>query len=388
VTRNRRPYKKPMKRGAGTDDGDRQGDRLQKVLAAAGLGSRRECEELIVTGRVEIDGQTTTKLGTRVDPLKQDIRVDGVSLPRPKRLHYVLNKPPGVVCTNNDPSGRLRAIDLVRSGERLFTIGRLDRTSEGMILITNDGELANRLTHPRYGVEKRYLVRIVGSPNPVIFEKLKKGIHLAEGIARVSDIRVRKRSSKFTDVEIVLQEGRNREIRRILARIGHKVVRLKRIAIGPLKLGELPVGESRSLTRDEVKQLQLASEPNRRKDRSPKAKSSEPRSAAGASRHSERQLDSEKKQKPTERAGQKPARKAPDRKTPAHKAPDRKTLERFEADERPTLPKSVELELDEVEVTEVPTETSPGIVIGDEDWGSPSASNTEHTSSHRKRRES
>lgn len=239
--------------------------RLQKVLAAAGIGSRRECEELIVTGRVEVDGQTVTQLGTRVDPLCQEIRVDGVQLPRPRRAYFALNKPPGVVCTTRDPSGRLRAIDLVRSDERLFTVGRLDRTSEGLILITNDGELANQLTHPRYGVEKRYVARVVGSPNPAIIAKLRRGIYLAEGMARVSDIRVRKRSAKFTDLEIALQEGRNREIRRILARVGHKVVRLKRIAIGPLRLGELPVGASRPLTRDEVQQLLAAGKRGRKR---------------------------------------------------------------------------------------------------------------------------
>jgi 23S rRNA pseudouridine2605 synthase len=233
-------------------------DRLQKVLAAAGIGSRRECEELIVTGRVEVDGKTVTQLGTRVDPLQHEIRVDGVSLPRPKRVYYALNKPVGVVCSNRDPSGRVLAVDLIRSDERLFTVGRLDRTSEGLILITNDGALANRLTHPRYEVDKRYLVRVAGSPDPSLLTRLRRGIHLAEGLARVSEIFVRKRSAKFTDLEISLREGRNREIRRILARVGHKVLRLKRIAIGPLRLGMLPVGASRVVTRDEVKQLLAA----------------------------------------------------------------------------------------------------------------------------------
>ena len=248
--------RKPRRQTApAKNDSASSGERLQKVLAAAGIGSRRECEELIVTGRVEVDGEEVTELGTRVDPLHQEIRVDGTQLSRPKRAYFVLNKPPGVVCTNNDPSGRVLAVDLVRSSERLFTVGRLDRTSEGLILITNDGELANRLTHPKYGVEKRYLVRVVGSPSPAICAKLLKGIYIAEGMARVSDIRVRKRTSKFSDLEISLREGRNREIRRVLARVGHKVVKLKRIAIGPLRLGELPLGSSRQLTHDELKKL-------------------------------------------------------------------------------------------------------------------------------------
>jgi 23S rRNA pseudouridine2605 synthase len=297
------------------------------VLAAAGLGSRRDCEELIVAGRVEVDGKTVSKLGTRVEPLRQEIRVDGVSLPRPRRLHFMLNKPAGVVCTNDDPSGRIRAIDLIRSGERLFTVGRLDRASEGLLLVTNDGELANQLTHPRYGVEKRYLVRVVGSPNPVIFDKLRRGIHLAEGVARVSDLRVRKRTSKFTDLEIVLQEGRNREIRRILARIGHKVVRLKRIAIGSLRLGELPVGESRALTRDEVRSLQESSRPSRRKQRKP---------------------------------GPSPGRQRPHR-------PHGKPHERRGPVELDTTSPQPEVELDEVEVTEMPLDVTPGVIIGSDD---------------------
>lgn len=140
-------------------------ERLQKVLAAAGIGSRRECEELILEGRVEVDGEIVQALGTRVDPMSQRIRVDGTMLPTPKRVYYMLNKPTGVLCTNNDPSGRARAVDLIRSNERLFTVGRLDQASEGLILLTNDGELANRLTHPRYGVEKVYRVRVAGALN-------------------------------------------------------------------------------------------------------------------------------------------------------------------------------------------------------------------------------
>jgi 23S rRNA pseudouridine2605 synthase len=334
LSRHRR--RKPSQRPA--SGGERKGDRLQKALAAAGLGSRRDCEELIVAGRVEVDGKTVTELGTRVEPLTQQIRVDGVSLPQPRRVHYMLNKPAGVVCTNNDPSGRLRAIDLIRSDERLFTVGRLDRSSEGMILITNDGELANQLTHPKYGVEKRYLVRVVGSPNPVIFDKLKRGIRLAEGIARVSDLRVRKRTSKFTDLEIVLQEGRNREIRRILARIGHKVVRLKRIAIGPLRLGELPVGESRTLSRDEIRRLQETVRENRKNKTRPRKGTPSP--ARGTRPDQERA--------PTSK--QPPIRKAP------HHAPV----------VPPPIP---DLELDEVEVTEAPLNLPPGAIIGgDENW--------------------
>jgi 23S rRNA pseudouridine2605 synthase len=251
----RRPPPSPA---PSTEDAAPRGERLQKVLAAAGIGSRRECEELILAGRVEVDRQTITELGTRVDPLEQEIRVDGTPLTQPKRVYYAVHKPPGVVSTSWDPDRRVRVIDLVKTDERLFAVGRLDRTSEGLILVTNDGALANRLTHPRYGVEKTYLARIAGSPSPESLERLRSGVHLAEGVARVASVQVKRRHRETTELEIVLNEGRNREIRRLLARIGHKVLQLKRIAVGPLRLGSLPIGSSRPLTRDEVALLQRA----------------------------------------------------------------------------------------------------------------------------------
>src|SRR5207244_7472069 len=182
------------------DGGDERGDRLQKVLAAAGLGSRRDCEDLIREGRVEVDKKVVTELGTRVDPTQQEIRVDGEALRRPKRLYFAVNKPIGVVTTNFDPSGRPRVIDLVPTEERVFAVGRLDRSSEGLILVTNDGEFANRLTHPRYGVEKAYLVRVAGAPDQRQLAKLKKGVHLAEGFARAHSIAVKKKHGHTTDL--------------------------------------------------------------------------------------------------------------------------------------------------------------------------------------------
>ncbi|MGD9647857.1 MAG: pseudouridine synthase, partial [Pirellulales bacterium] len=223
--------------------------RLQKVLAAAGIGSRRRCEELIVDGRVEVDRQVVDQLGSRVDPDTQEISVDGVALPRTKRVYYLVNKPVGVVSTNYDPAGRSRVIDLVHAGgQRVYTVGRLDRTSEGLILVTNDGELANRLMHPRYGVEKTYLARVAGTPSDEVLEQLTTGVRLAEGIARAEQVTVRSTQAKSTLLEIVLREGRNREVRRILARVGHKVLELKRIALGPLRLKDLKPGEVRRLT--------------------------------------------------------------------------------------------------------------------------------------------
>jgi 23S rRNA pseudouridine2605 synthase len=230
--------------------------RLQKVLAAAGVASRRQCEQLIREGRVEVDRTVVTELGTRVDPLTQEIRVDGAVLRRTKRVYYMVNKPPGVVCTNSDPSGRTRVVDLIESDERLFTVGRLDRASEGLIIVTNDGHLANQLTHPRYGVDKTYAVCVAGHPTWDQLNQLRTGIHLAEGFVKVAALEVKRRNKQSTDLEIVLNEGRNREIRRLLARVGHKVLRLRRIAVGPVRLGELPVAAYRRLTSEEVHKLE------------------------------------------------------------------------------------------------------------------------------------
>ena len=277
-----RPAHSGQRPDRGTDRGDTpdgKGERLQKVLAAAGVGSRRDCEELIREGRVEIDRQVVTELGTRVDPLRQEIRVDGEALRQPQRLYYAVNKPIGVVTTNFDPSGRPRVIDLVPTEERVFAVGRLDRASEGLILVTNDGEFANRITHPRYGVEKTYLVRVAGQPTPADLARLKKGVYLADGFCRVQSIVAKKRQGKSTDLVMVLNEGRNRELRRILARVGHKVLRLKRIAVGSIKLAELPPGAWRRLMPDEIESLlRLAKE----KRKAAKAKRKEPRPPGSA----------------------------------------------------------------------------------------------------------
>ncbi len=238
-----------------------KGERLQKVLAAAGIASRRECETLIRDGRVEVDGQTVTVLGTRVEPHQQEIRVDGTVLPKPRHVYYLVNKPAGVVSTSRDPQRRARVVDLVPAHTRLFTIGRLDRSSEGMIILTNDGELTNQLTHPRYGIAKTYRALVVGSPTAETIDKLRQGVHLAEGVARVASLTVRNRRARGTELEIVLTEGRNREIRRILAKVGHKVQQLRRVAIGPIRLGRMAPGEYRLLSLDEVRQLRQAVQP-------------------------------------------------------------------------------------------------------------------------------
>lgn len=265
------------------DDGP---ERLQKVLASAGLGSRRQCEELILTGRVEVDRQVVRQLGAKADPTTQEIRVDGVPLPRPKLVYFVLNKPPGIVSTNSDPSGRTRVIDLIDYTGRLFTVGRLDMSSEGLILVTNDGELANQLTHPRYGVEKTYQVEVAGTLDREELTKLRRGVHLAEGFARVVSAKVLRQFKQSTLLEIVLAEGRNREIRRLLARVGHKVERLKRVALGPLRLAELPLGAFRQLDAEELKKLRNAAKRGRprpaRRTSAPRAK--KPLAAAAPTR--------------------------------------------------------------------------------------------------------
>ncbi|MGI9428016.1 MAG: pseudouridine synthase [Bythopirellula sp.] len=235
---------------------DQDGERLQKVLAAAGVASRREAEQLILEGRVEVDGQTVIELGTRVDRFQQDIQVDGEPLAKPKLAYFAVHKPEGVVCTANDPAGRTRVTDLLPPDVgRVFNVGRLDIASEGLILCTNDGELANKLTHPRHGVEKTYEVQVAGHMDVEVLGQLRKGVHLAEGFARVVHVRIKSKRKNSTLLEMVLDEGRNREIRRLLAKVGHRVQRLTRIAVGPVRLGQLPKGASRRLAPEEVRKL-------------------------------------------------------------------------------------------------------------------------------------
>jgi 23S rRNA pseudouridine2605 synthase len=235
------------------------GERLQKVLASAGIASRRECEELILEGRVEVDHQVVTELGTRVDPARHEIRVDGEVLHKPKLVYFAVNKPAGVVSTARDPAGRPRVTDLLPPNvPRAFCVGRLDIASEGLILVTNDGELANGLTHPRHGVEKIYQVQVAGQVERGVLAQLQRGMHLAEGFAHVKHVRIKSRRKGSTILEMILDEGRNREVRRLLARVGHKVQRLKRVAVGPVRLGELPAGAVRPLSKAEVQALHRA----------------------------------------------------------------------------------------------------------------------------------
>jgi 23S rRNA pseudouridine2605 synthase len=186
--------------------------------------------------------------------------VDGVLLKKQKLVYYAVNKPVGFVTTNRDPHGRPRVIDLVPPDERVFPVGRLDRSSEGLILLTNDGELAQKLTHPKFGVRKVYRVTVAGKVDGETMKKMRQGIYIAEGFVKVEGAKLLKSRSRATEMEIVLKEGKNREIRRILARLGHKVQQLRRIAVGPLRLGDVPAGAYRIVTPGEVEKLWTATQ--------------------------------------------------------------------------------------------------------------------------------
>jgi 23S rRNA pseudouridine2605 synthase len=265
------------------------GERLQKVLAAAGIGSRRECEAVILQGRVAVDGHIVRRLGTRVQADQQRIAVDGEYIHTEKPTYYVLNKPRGFLTTNYDPGGRPRVIDLLSAlPQRLFSVGRLDRESEGLLILTNDGELTHRLTHPRFGVRKTYVVQVAGRPTPEDFARLRKGIHLSDGRVAVDSVRKVGSRGRSTLLEIVLAEGRNREIRRMLARLGHKVMRLQRKSIGPITDQSLRPGEYRKLRTDEVATLhRLVQDPtkhDRQSSRTPRFKKAGTAIARRASR--------------------------------------------------------------------------------------------------------
>ena len=228
------------------------GERLQKVLAAVGLGSRRACEELIAEGRVTVDGEVAT-LGRRVDPATARIEVDGVPVSvRPGLVHYLLNKPPGVVTTASDPQGRPTVVELVPAEPRVFPVGRLDAATEGLLLLTNDGELAHRLSHPSFGVEKEYLAQLASRPTRADLRRLREGVMLDDGLTAPA----RATLVSPTAVRIVIHEGRNRQVRRMLDAVGHPVVRLVRTRIGPLADRRLRPGQWRLLTAAEVRHLE------------------------------------------------------------------------------------------------------------------------------------
>lgn len=231
-----------------------EGDRLQKVLAAAGFGSRRVCEDLIAEGRVTVNGEVAV-LGRRVHPDDVAIALDGVVVSvSPTHVHYLLNKPVGVVCTADDPQGRPTVVDLVPDETRVYPVGRLDMDTEGLLLMTNDGDLTFRLTHPSFGVDKEYLAHVEGQPGRLALRRLREGVELDDGLTSPAKV-----SLLAPDViRLVIHEGRNRQVRRMCEAVGHPVTRLVRTRIGPVVDRTLAPGAWRHLRIDELRGLERA----------------------------------------------------------------------------------------------------------------------------------
>lgn len=230
--------------------------RLNRFLAEAGLCSRRAADDWIRAGRVQLNGEPVTGLGVRVDPLRDEVRVDGQPVRPEKKVHLLFNKPKGVVCTNARNEQRVRVVDcLPQVRGRIYTVGRLDADSEGLILLTNDGDFSQRMSHPRYGVPKTYAVLVRGRVTPEAIEKARGGVWLAEGRTGRARIRVERRGRDRTYLKVELREGRNREIRRVFARLGFPVISLKRVRIGNQTLHGLARGGYRFLKPGEVREL-------------------------------------------------------------------------------------------------------------------------------------
>lgn len=236
-----------------SDREETEGIRLQKALSQAGVASRRAAEAMIEEGRVEVNGRVVTTQGLRVDPGRDTIRVDGARIPAPRRHTYLLlNKPRGVVATMDAPEGRETLAQYVPRRQRLYHVGRLDTDTEGLIILTNDGEFAHRLAHPSYEVRKTYLVDAEGLIDDRVLHRLEKGLRLEDGPIRPDRVGLVSRGPSRTLVRITLHSGRNRIVRRMMDSVGHPVRRLARIGIGPVRLGDLASGGTRELTREEL----------------------------------------------------------------------------------------------------------------------------------------
>jgi 23S rRNA pseudouridine2605 synthase len=230
-------------------------ERVQKLLARAGLGSRRTCEELIRDGRVKVDGVVAT-LGDRADPDSQQVLVDDVPIAvRADLVYYLLNKPPGVVTTARDPQGRPTVVELVPDDPRVFPVGRLDADTEGLLILTNDGDLAQLLAHPRHGVDKTYVAEVDGEPTNAALNRLRSGVELDDGVTAPAKARVAARTDERAAIELTIHEGRKRQVRRMCAAVGLPVRRLVRTKIGPLADARLAPGRWRPLTPREVRSL-------------------------------------------------------------------------------------------------------------------------------------
>jgi 23S rRNA pseudouridine2605 synthase len=231
-------------------------ERLQKILARAGIASRRKCEEYIAEGRVTVDGTPVTEMGVKVDLEHHAICFDGNPVHIEKKVYYLLYKPRGVICTQHDPQGRKRAVDMLRGvRERVFPVGRLDMDSEGLLILTNDGEFGNRIAHPRHEIAKTYIVDVQGTVADAQVQRLTDGVRLEEGIAKVQKARVLARSNDVSRMLVTLAEGKKREIRRMLDALGFPVTKIKRIRIGSLRMGTLMPGQHRELSPEEIRAL-------------------------------------------------------------------------------------------------------------------------------------
>jgi 23S rRNA pseudouridine2605 synthase len=233
-------------------------ERLQKVLAQAGIASRRKCEELILSGKVEVNGKVVTTLGVKVNPAKDEIRVNGKPIQFEKKVYVMLHKPKGVITSVHDPQGRRVVTDYLKGiTERVYPVGRLDYDTEGLLLLTNDGEFANLLMHPSHHVPRTYLAYVKGVPHGSLLDKLREGIMLEDGKTAPAEVEYYDVSpdQKESVISITVYEGRNRQVRRMFEKIGYPVTRLKRIQFGPLVLGGLPRGKYRLLSDEEVKEL-------------------------------------------------------------------------------------------------------------------------------------
>ncbi len=240
--------------------------RVQKILAGAGLGSRRQCEELIVEGRVKVNDRVA-KLGDKADPERDIIYLDGVPLDlRTEKKYFLLNKPPGYITTVSDPQGRPTVMDLIREEGRFFPVGRLDKDTRGLLLITNDGHLAQRVMHPRFGMSKTYTVLAEGYLTPGKLKRLREGVELEDGITIPAKVRVLGRYGDRVLLEITLKEGRKRQVRRMCAAVGLKVLDLVRTRLGPLDLSGVPEGSYRELTPEEVRALLVWRDEDLQKD--------------------------------------------------------------------------------------------------------------------------
>ena len=233
-------------------------ERLQKIISAAGVASRRAAEDIILEGRVRVNGKVVSELGSKADPGKDHIKVDDKLInPRQPQTYIMLNKPAGYITTMSDPEKRPTVQDFLKGVRtRVYPVGRLDYNTEGMLLLTNDGDFAHLITHPSHELPKTYLVKVKGQLDDATLEKLAKGIYLDDGKTAPARVRKVRREEANSWIEIAIHEGRKRQVRRMMDRVGHSVIRLKRVKIGPISLGELPMGAYRHLTSDEVKTLQ------------------------------------------------------------------------------------------------------------------------------------